>query len=368
MLLSGLVGALGALLEGERVELGTGASDGGSPLGRSGRSLGAAVSPHRAFDSVPAMQAPRFAVAAIVVILAACGGSPAASPSLSEIASGTASPSELAQSASPSSEPSSSPVPLAVEVDSLVETVVDDLSVRREPGLSAARVGIAPAGLRAWVIDGPVEADGYRWFLLTGAPPDPGDGTSCGEPPDLSCASWIGWAAGAPLSGDAWLRTAAVDCPVARDVAAYLSLTPDERLFCAADDGWRLRVYVPPLAGGRGCLPVWVTDPGWMTGECTFTFPQAEKRQLDEDTSLQMFTPPALNTCGQPGVCWWEEHNGQWVIVTGHLDDPVARTCRPVLSGAFEEDIGPPPDTDLVVHQCRLHFVVRSVSETVATH
>jgi hypothetical protein len=60
----------------------------------------------------------------------------------------------------PSSEPISSPVARPVEVDSLVETGVDDLSVREEPRLSAARVGIAPAGLRAWVVDGPVEADG----------------------------------------------------------------------------------------------------------------------------------------------------------------------------------------------------------------
>jgi hypothetical protein len=208
-----------------------------------------------------------------------------------------------------------------------------------------------------------------QWFLLTGAPEVANEQHSgeAIEPADLACLGWIGWAAGVTPSGDAWLRAAAVDCPERRDVATYLSLTPEERLFCAGDDEWRLRVYVPPQVGGRGCLPVWVTDPGWMTGECTLTFPQAVERQLDEDTRLQMFTPPELNTCDRPAfqVCWWEDLKGR-VTVTGHLDDPVARTCRPVLSGTFEEDIGPPPDADLVVHQCRLHFVVSSVAEAVA--
>lgn len=315
------------------------------------------------------MRAHRAVVATLLVILVACGGPAVASPSQGGIASAPTSPSGVAQTASPSSEPTSSPVARPVEVDTLVETVVEDLSVQQEPGLSARRVGIAPEGLRAWVLDGPVEADGYRWFLLTGAPVDDADPEACldaVESPDLRCLGWIGWAAGVTPSGDAWLRAAEVDCPKARDVAAYLSLTKEERLFCAGDDEWRLRVYVPPKVLGIGCLPVWVTDPGWMTGECTFIFPQAEERELGEDTSLQMFTPPELNTCGLPGVCWWEELKGRWVVVTGHLDDPVARTCRPVLASAFPEPVVPPPDADLVIHQCRLHFIVSSVREAVA--
>lgn len=316
------------------------------------------------------MPAHRAVLIAMLGILTACGG-PLTAPSEAGPGSGTGSPSEVAQTSSPSLVPTASPAARPVGIDSLVESVVDDLSVREEPSLSAARVGTAPAGLRAWVVDGPVEADGYRWFMLTGAPEDADDQAACleiAEQADSSCLRWIGLAAGVTPSGDEWLRPAAVDCPQARDLGSYLSLTPDERLFCAGGEEWRLRVYVPPLVGGRGCLPVWVTDPGWMTGECTFTFPQPVQRRLDQDTSLQMFTPPELNSCGQPGVCWWEKHKGEWVVVTGHLDDPVARKCRPVLSDSFEleEEVGPPPSADLVVYRCRLHFVVSSVTEVAA--
>jgi hypothetical protein len=251
-----------------------------------------------------------------------------------------------------------------VAADTLAETTVDRLTLREDPRLGGRVIGIAALGLRAWVIRGPVAADGYQWFRLKAAP---AAGRCEGriEPDDMSCSDWIGWAAGLTPSGDVWLTAAAVDCPQELDLRAYLSLTHDERLYCAGSDNWTLRVYVPPLEGGRGCLPVWVIDPAWMDGSCTLTFPQPVKRRLDEDSRLQMFTPPRLNACDEAvQACWWQEDKGQWLTITGHLDDPVAQKCRPVLSDAFaDEDVGPPPDTDLVVHACRLHFVVRSVDK-----
>ena len=301
----------------------------------------------------------------VMLFLAACGGGPAASPTATGVAPASGAASGVAETANPSAAPTSSPTGTSVTVDTIVETVANDLSVRQQPGLYGERLGIAPVGMLAWVVEGPVAVDGYQWFLLTGAPEDAGVPSAClrlANGRDVDCLNWIGWAAGETPSGERWLQRVAIECPAGRDVATYLSLSPHERLYCAGADEWELTVYVPPLVGGRGCLPVWVTDPGWMTGECTFTFPQPVKRQFDEDTDLQMFTPPRLNTCGDSGACWWDEFKGEWVLVTGNMDHRVARTCRPVLAGALEDrEAGPPPDTDLVVHQCRLHFVVSSV-------
>lgn len=326
-----------------------------------------AVLPKVTRPTVPWMHGLRILVAASLMVLSACAGTTQSvepSPSPSPVT--TASPRDVA-SASPN--PTATPPAPVVELDTLVRTTVDDLSVRTEPTLTADRLGTARQGARAWVVDGPVAADGYEWFLLAAAPDDPEKRAGCLRDPNgrnVSCF-WFGWAAAKGPTGEAWLERMQVDCPAARDVDAYLSLTPHERLFCARDEEWQLEVYVPPLEGGRGCLPMWATDPAWMEAACTFTFPQPVERELDEDTSLQMFTPPRLNKCGEARgvVCWWNDYKGRWVVVTGHLDDPVARECVPMLLPWAEsiEDPGPPPNAQQIVHNCRLHFVVSSVRE-----
>lgn len=55
---------------------------------------------------------------------------------------------------------------LDIQVGGTVSVNVDSLVVRAEPGLSGAAVGSLTFGERATVLDGPVVADGYEWFLL----------------------------------------------------------------------------------------------------------------------------------------------------------------------------------------------------------
>lgn len=54
----------------------------------------------------------------------------------------------------------------ATPIGQLVTVDVDSLVVRAEPGLGGAAVGSLAFGASAVVIDGPVAADGYDWYLL----------------------------------------------------------------------------------------------------------------------------------------------------------------------------------------------------------
>ena len=174
----------------------------------------------------------------------------------------------------------------------------------------------------------------------------------------------MGWAAATTPTGDRWIVPSDAECPPGRDTATYLSKDAVTRLACAGDDEWRLTAYIA-APGGRGCMPVWNVDPFWMDPSCSFFFPQPVERELDEDTSLQGFIAPELGKCG-PGGCPWDDLTGSWVEVVGHLDDPVAETCKSVLNSQIDEAPSPPPDPDLTVFGCRLNFVVTKLTPTTA--
>ncbi len=311
-------------------------------------------------------------VVSVVAILTACGGS-AASPSASTLEPASSATPSAEASATSSAEPAASATDDgALKIDSLAVVRVQNLNVRLQPSTASESLGILPLGELAFVVAGPVEADGYHWYQLASvlepytAP--------CGEPeppPSLVCATWFGWAAGVTSDGDRWLAPLAPECPAERNTEAFLagSMQRATRLACAGEDEWRLTAYIAE-EGGRGCYPIWVTEPRWLFADCNLFFPQPVERELDEDTRLQSFVHPDLGTCGyltQPG-CPFGALRGSWVEMTGHLDDPAASTCAAKLSDDFPDDSDPPPppDPDRVVFACRLAFVVTAVRATSA--
>jgi hypothetical protein len=253
----------------------------------------------------------------------------------------------------------------------MAQVLVNNLNLRVQPSTAAESLGKLPLGELAYIVDGPVEADGYQWYQLASVlepyvPP-------CGEPlltPSLACSSWFGWAAAVSLQSEQWLNPMTPECPAERDTDAFLALQRATRLACAGDDEWTLFVYIAE-EGGRGCMPVWVTEPRWLATQCNLFFPQPVERQLDEDERLQTFVHPDLGTCyfgaGQPG-CPFSGLTGSWVEVTGHLDDPAASTCVAKLSDDFPDDSDPPPppDPEQVVFACRLAFVATAVRPVAA--
>jgi hypothetical protein len=328
----------------------------------------------RSFDRWVYRMRPGIAAAIAIVILASCALSDVSTPPESVTATGAVNTAEasaasppLSDAAKTASASASQSPSLAAELvaDGLAEVLVDHLTLRSEPGTGAERIGLLPLGEPAYVVAGPVEADGYRWYQLASVR-QPYGGT-CGDPapkPSLECAVWFGWAAGVTPDQDRWLGFRDADCSSARDTEAYLARLPAERLACAGSGEWRLTAYMAPSSEGRGCYPVYVVDPGWLDPSCNFLLLQPEESQYDSFEDLQVFVHPDLGSCtlgADRSDCPFEALKGSWVELTGHLDDPAADSCVPVLSSNFEEPPYPPPSIDEVVFGCRTRLVVTGV-------
>ena len=116
------------------------------------------------------------AAAAVCLVLAACGAAPATTPSPSQ----SSSPSPVAAvqpSPSASAPPTPSPEPsVSVPGDSVpfppdtyARVVTDDLRIRSKPGVSDDSAKLEPLlqkGVWVVVLDGPVQASGYDWYLV----------------------------------------------------------------------------------------------------------------------------------------------------------------------------------------------------------
>jgi hypothetical protein len=212
-------------------------------------------------------------------------------------------------------------------IDSLLAVIVTDLVVRSDPGVDppsavlADRLGAAD---RAFVVDGPVAASGYDWYLV--APLDRGDGTR----------GPFGWIARGSREGEAWVRSIEPPCPTTVDLAGVLELQPLDRLACFGDDS--LTLTAPSVSCGAGGGP-WTWDPAWLMelGGCALAIDATGE-------GLLMRVPPGVT--GSDGSAP--------ATVSGHFDDPAAAGCT-VTTG---DPAYPVPSPDEAVVMCRTQFVV----------
>ena len=280
----------------------------------------------------------RLALGVLLVIgMAACGGGTptpsastiTASPSLTADASAVASEvASTAPSAAPASAAATAPAePVVIQTDRLIEVIVSDLIVRSAPGVDPAASTILAGRLttadRAYVVAGPVDADGYAWYqvgpLLRA---------------DDSRAPF-GWIAAASREGEAWVRHIEPPCPAAIELAGVLDLQPLERLACYGDQSLTLSASQGTCGAGGG---PWVWEPSWLglIGGCALA--------IDDTNALVMRVPP-----GVPGP-----DGSVPLTVTGHFDDPAASGCTVTTADpAF-----PAPGPDEAVLICRTEFVV----------
>lgn len=277
----------------------------------------------------------RAGVLGLLVVLAACGPAAEGTPDTSPSSSPTAA---VSMTASPSSSPSpsvssptavpSEPAAADLEVDAIVEVIVTDLVVRTEPTTAEPPSSILPVRLTsadlAFVVDGPVEADGYAWYLV--APLNRPDGSR----------GPFGWIAAASREGEPWVRTVALACPAGSNLAAVIALQPLERLACFGDDS--LTISAPIVSCGAGGGP-WTFIPSWLgeIGGCG----------LAPDTSgervLRLRVAP-----GDSGP------SSGPITVSGHFDDPAAATCTVTSADAAF----PAPSDEEAVVLCRSEFVL----------
>jgi hypothetical protein len=150
--------------------------------------------------------------------------SPDGSPARTAVASASAP--ALSPDPSPSNDEGGS-----IPHDSVAQVVTTDLVVRSEPGVHQGSE-IYPARLNEptllYVVDGPVQADGFDWYLFqpfaVGLCVD-----VCPEPLPF------GWVAQAGKDGEIWVAPGAVTCPPPT-VAEIQWLSSMARLACYGDD------------------------------------------------------------------------------------------------------------------------------------
>jgi hypothetical protein len=305
------------------------------------------------------------AVVMAFIVFGGDGGSPDGSPSPTPSASAASSAAASAgpsASAAASEAPSASasagatPTPVSIDLDSIVATTVSDLSVRAGPTTSATKLGSLENGALSFVAGGPVDADGYRWYLVSGLGLPPSTGcTGPFETDPFNCPIWFGWVASASPSGAAWLAPHAIDCaatPIDFE-EIVIGVTDLMRLSCFGADPFTFRAFWPeiPDDAGLGGACVSQDEPsGWLVCQNI----NYNGLVIDEE---QGFGGLGLHVSIDPASGVSMPERGTWVELTVHLDDPAAQACDDTT---LAQDGDEPPEQWVL--SCRGQMVVESVS------
>lgn len=221
---------------------------------------------------------------------------------------------------------------------SAVTVIVDRLPVRFEPSPTGDAYGeLARGDIAVLMVFRPIEANGAAWYFVQKVPV-----AVPGRLPDLPAVladpaaefPLMGWIATTDATGETVARLPP-RCPAARDLVNVSAMLDGERLACFG-------AAPITLEGTFTCETCGSEDPGtfqpsWLAGPAAgeLTDPSAPGRWL------ALYVPPTLVVPAAFTV----------VRVTGHLDDPAARTCQLTFGGT-------PTDPDIAVQLCRLRFVV----------
>jgi hypothetical protein len=272
------------------------------------------------------------------------GGVPSSSPiSIASPTAAAASPGPT-PGASVSSGPPSTPSPevpgVALDVDTIAETVTDRLRVRSQPRVaddSRKLEPLLPPGTRLFVVGGPIVATGYQWYLVRPLA-DPG-------------LPLFGWVASADHDGSAWIGPAHPDCPPDPTVS---QLGEMERHVALACYGRRELTLDAWFLGSRADCPVsWSTTPTWLD-DCYAARTLVGDPGDDPLHGLEVHLDPEMEaalTLHVPTTV------AVRAVVVGRFDDPAAGSCR--LDPPIRDASSPP--YELVVLACRATFVATRV-------
>lgn len=291
---------------------------------------------------------------------AGASASQVASQGPSASAAGASAAPSASAVATPTATPGPTPTPVSLQIDTIVASTVNNLSVRAAAGTGATRLGSLATGTQAYVASGPADADGYRWYLLSGLglPPNTGcEGPLRTDP--YNCPFWFGWVASGS-NGVPWLVPAPAACPgpsfeFGDIVVGWTDLM---RLSCFGSDPFTFRGWWPTLPDdplpGAAC----VSEPnptGWLI---------CQQINLNSVTigPDQGFGGLGLNVSIDPASGVTMPARGTWVELTVHLDDPAAQDCGTDAVGADAGDRTP----EQIVLFCRGQMVVESVSAIAA--
>jgi hypothetical protein len=287
------------------------------------------------------MKSPTAAVV-IVAALTACSPandapsgvstrSPRAVPSASE--SAAASREGPTPTASPTATRSASATDPGLAAGSLAAIVTSDLVVRSAPG-TGADSEMQPVTLSApsvvYVVDGPVVADGYAWYLVDPVRPI----WALGYPT-------AGWVAAGGTDGEAWIGPHEGKCEAEpTTIEDLVDLAPQMGLYCYAER----MLTVDAVADNCGII---AGSNGPWSSACQLFIPGRDPSAIPPGCFdvCAPWVAARFNNLSPPA-------SGALVSVTGHFDDPNAQHC----------DGGPPGEASpLAVHACRLAFVATSL-------
>ena len=258
--------------------------------------------------------------------------------------------------ASAAAAPSAGPTDVAL--DTIVVTTVDGLSVRGGPGTDAERLGTLAEGSLNFVAGGPVDADGYRWYVVSGLglPPNTGCAGELETDP-YNCPVWFGWVASGDTDGTRWLEAQPPECPSAPIAFEEIVIGVGDavRLFCLGPDPITFRAWWPELpddpAPSGGVCMVSDTPSAWLLCQhLNDKLVAINAAEPDGGIGLRVSIDPA-------SVITMPER-GTWIELTAHLDDPAAQSCDEDAAGTGLDE--QPPEA--LVLFCRYQLVVDAVT------
>lgn len=239
---------------------------------------------------------------------------PAASLVPSSEASAVASTPAATVSGSPEPATSQAPTGLSLGPNVIAEVVTTDLVMRTGPGVSSESTiypGRLGPGDRLFLVDGPVSADGFDWYL--GSPYE----AQVNEKADATSQVWVrfGWVAAADKTGEAWILPIDVECPADVTVATLADLPLELRLACFGRGPISLDGNVTCADFGA---PIPTPGPAWLTWDACFIVPR------DAGPYNQLGGPqPVIAIHYPPGT---DRLSGA-LRLTGHFDDPRSSEC-----------------------------------------
>lgn len=186
------------------------------------------------------------------------------------------------------------------------------------------RLGV---GDRVYLVDGPVSADGFDWYL--GSPYQ----ARVNEEADAASQVWVrfGWVAAADKTGEAWIVPIEADCPADATVETLADLPFEMRLACFGDEPMSLDGNVTCPDFGP---PIPTPAPAWLTWDACYLVPPDAPPYNELGGQQQViaihYPPEAERLSGA-------------LSITGHFDDPRSTECMffvPTPEGdAYSQDL-----------------------------
>jgi hypothetical protein len=269
-------------------------------------------------------------------------------------ASVTPAATESAQ-ASDGASPTAAALPLTH--DTIVATLVDGLTVREDPGLGGLALGTLELGTPGFLIDGPTEADGFSWYLVSGLglPANSGCAGELETEP-FNCPIWFGWVAAASESGEPWLEPRGIECPTAPLSAKAVALgrTDLERLACFRSEPFTFRAWWPEIPAGAGlggaCTAESTPSVWLLCQNINYNYVTINENEGFGGVGVTVSIDP------ESGVSMPER--GTWAELRVHLDDPAAQRCGEDAIGTAVVPEELPPEQ--IVLMCRAELVLEA--------